>query len=87
LLFGIANDEEMEQGLKCPICKVVLNNLKDNKEINRKKILLKKFDNHILVLFDLLNGIEKLCIEDDLDIRCDRSKILRKMVMKERKGN
>jgi hypothetical protein len=56
----------------------MLKNLKDNKEVNRKKILIKKFDDHTLVFLDLLNGIEKLCIEDDLYIRCNPSKILRK---------
>jgi uncharacterized C2H2 Zn-finger protein len=60
LFAGITNDEEMEQGLKCPRCKVVLESLKDNEEVNRKKILLKKFNDQTLILFDLLNGIEKL---------------------------
>jgi phage FluMu protein Com len=60
LFIFIKNDEEMDQRLKCPRCKVVKANLKDNEEINRKKILLKKFDDQTLVLFDLLNGIEKL---------------------------
>jgi hypothetical protein len=56
----------------------VLENLKDNEEVNRKKILLKKFDDQTLILFDLLNGIEKLFIEDDLDMRCNPSKTLKK---------
>jgi hypothetical protein len=74
---GTKNDEETGQRLKYSRCEVVLENLKDNEEVNLKKIFLKKFDDHTLVLFDLLNGIEKLCIEDDIDMRCNSSKILR----------
>jgi hypothetical protein len=60
LFISIKNDEEIDQRLKCFRCKVVKGNLKDNEEVNRKKILLKKLDDQTLVLFDLLNGIKKL---------------------------
>lgn len=74
-LYNALNEESIDEGFKCPECSTLLENLKDDEEIDRKKILLKKFRENIKRIFDLTRGFEAYVFEDDPECRSDLNTI------------